>query len=79
MTWRIFFFALFCSAAALVVATAASSGSTGEGPPEVQPVMAMQTLSTPVPESTRLVALVFGMGAVLLTYQQAWRNLRRRS
>ena len=78
MTSRTFFYCTLCFVAALVVASAASSGAAGDAASNVQTPLAAQALSAPAPESARLIALVFGIVAILLTYQQAWRNLRRR-
>ena len=42
-------------------------------------MLAAQTLPvSAVPEPMRLVALMFGLVAVLLTFQKAWENMRHR-
>jgi len=78
MTWRTFFYCALCFVAALVVASAASSGSGADATAAVQTPMVAQALSAPIPEPARLLALVFGIVAILLTYQHAWRNFRHR-
>ena len=78
MTWRTFFYCALCFVAALVVASAASSGSVADASSAAQTPMVAQALSAPIPEPARLLALVVGMVAIVLTYQQAWRNFRHR-
>ena len=77
MTWRTFFYSLLCFVAALVVASA-TGPLVQDSQAASSAVLAVQHLPTPaVSDPTRLVALVFGVAAVLLTFQKAWTNFRR--
>ncbi len=77
MTWRTFFYCSLCFAAALMVASAAGSGTTAADTQTT--VLAVQALPvSATSEPVRLVALVFGLIAVLLTFQKAWENMRQR-
>ena len=79
MTWRTFFYCSLCFAAALVVASAAGPGVTSDAASPGQSMLAAQALPvSSVPEPMRLVALMFGLVAVLLTFQKAWENMRHR-
>ena len=79
MTWRTFFYCSLCFAAALVVASATGTGVSSDAASSAQSMLAAQTLPvSAVPEPMRLVALMFGLVAVLLTFQKAWENMRHR-
>ncbi len=81
MTWRSVLYCLLCLVAALVVASASCTtpAEVQSKAGEVKVPLAMQVLppSVPVPEPARALALICGMAAIVLTYQQAWRNFRR--
>ncbi len=81
MTWRTFFYCSLCFAAALVVASAAGTATSEETHVAAsQSMLAVQSLPvSATPEPARLAALIFGLVAVLLTAQKAWKNLRRSS
>lgn len=81
MTWRTFFYCSLCFAAALVVASAAGTASSEDThAAAAQSVLAVQSFPVPASsEPARLAALVFGLIAVLLTVQKAWKNMRRSS
>ena len=79
MTWRTFSYCSLCFAAALVVASTAGSGGATEAQAATQAVLAVQSLPVPaVAEPARMVALMFGLVATVLTFQKAWENLRQR-
>ena len=80
MTWRTFFYCSLCSAAALVVASAAISGGAHDAPVAGTVALALQSLPAPaLSDPTRTVSFVLGLAAVALTFQKAWQNMRRPS
>ncbi|MDB6075178.1 MAG: hypothetical protein JWO89_2818 [Verrucomicrobiaceae bacterium] len=77
MTWRTFFYCFLCFVAALMVASASSPGTTASDTQST--LLAVQALPvSATPEPIRLLALVLGLIAVMLTFQKAWENMRQR-
>ena len=80
MTWRTALYLLTVLLAATVVATTAMSDSSASMPPagEGEATLAqIEPVAMPSPErSSRVVLLVLGVGAVVVTYRRAWLNFR---
>jgi len=78
MTWRIFLYSTLCLAFALVVASATGPIAGDDVSSGANSLLALQALPPPaVADPTRLISLFFGIGAVILTFQKAWKNMRR--
>ena len=81
MTWRAFSYTLMVLLAVVAIATTASSGvsSADNESSRADKTLAVQSSVTVTDPGTRLVVLIVGLAAVMVTYRRALLNLRRRS
>lgn len=80
MTWRAFSYTLLVFLAIVAIATTASLGFAPEDATSTTSSATLAMESQPLSDpGTRIVLLLFGSLAILITFRQALRNLRTRT